>query len=334
MIVKKIPILQGFPAFSIVKNLSFFDASKSIFLDIETNGLSSRYCFIYLIGILEFSGENLFLRQWLAQSPEEEKEILEALFQAVEGCTGIIHFNGTQFDLPFIQARCAFHGIADPLVHRRSLDLCRRLKPIQPLAGLSSRRFQAVEDFLGLSRKNDVNGKECIHLYQKYYATGKEEFSAPILSHNRLDLEHLPLLMRMLTYEQILTGAYHLEKYRSEEQSLLLTLIMDEAVPKPISYVSNHATLEAAEQTIKIHLPLKEGKLKKYFSAYKEYYYLPEEDCAIHKSVGTYVDKSRRRAATKETCYTWFPVTEEFLAHPEDVESYIRENLIPLLGLS
>ena len=37
----------------------------------------------------------------------------------------------------------------------------------------------------------------------------------------------------------------------------------------------------------------------------KNYYYLPEQNCAIHKSVAAYVDKSRRTAATKNTCYTW-----------------------------
>ena len=63
-----------------------------------------------------------------------------------------------------------------------------------------------------------------------------------------------------------------------------------------------------------------------------EYYYLPEEDSAVHKSVGIYVDKSRRKAATPQTCYTWFSVTPEFLENTAQSEPYFRKNLRFLLG--
>ena len=46
------------------------------------------------------------------------------------------------------------------------------------------------------------------------------------------------------------------------------------------------------------------GTLKFYYPDYKQYYYLPEEDEAIHQSLAAFVDKSRRIKATKETCYT------------------------------
>ncbi|MDO4330643.1 MAG: exonuclease, partial [Lachnospiraceae bacterium] len=37
---------------------------------------------------------------------------------------------------------------------------------------------------------------------------------------------------------------------------------------------------------------------------YKDYYYLPCEDTAIHKSVGEYVAREARIKATAKTCYT------------------------------
>lgn len=333
MIVKKIPILQGFRDFALIKKLSFSDQSTSVFLDIETNGLSSRQSFIYLIGILKIIEEEPVLIQWFAEAPEEEKDILVSFFQAAKGCTGLIHFNGIQFDLPFIQARCAAHGLDFPLAGLPSLDLCRELKKLQPLLKLPSRKFKTVEDFLGLSRKNDVNGKDCIHLYQKFYASGKEEFLAPILLHNQLDLTHLTELMRMLSYLQILTGDYHLEECIRVENSLVLILSVKMAFPRKISYASADAYLTADTHSIKIQLPLRDGKLKKYYTAYKEYYYLPEEDYAIHKSVGKYVDKPRRKAATRTNCYTWFSPSADFLSHEGTIEGYLKENLPPLLDL-
>ena len=45
------------------------------------------------------------------------------------------------------------------------------------------------------------------------------------------------------------------------------------------------------------------GTLKYFYSNYKDYYYLPEEDQAVHKSVGAYVDKAHRRQARAFDCY-------------------------------
>ena len=46
------------------------------------------------------------------------------------------------------------------------------------------------------------------------------------------------------------------------------------------------------------------GELKYFYPNYKDYYYLPAEDCAIHKSVGTYVDKNFRTQAKAANCYS------------------------------
>ena len=43
--------------------------------------------------------------------------------------------------------------------------------------------------------------------------------------------------------------------------------------------------------------------LKFFFDNYRDYYYLPAEDMAVHKSVASYVDKNYREPAKKETCY-------------------------------
>ena len=37
---------------------------------------------------------------------------------------------------------------------------------------------------------------------------------------------------------------------------------------------------------------------------YKDYYYLPQEDTAIHKSIASFVDKAYREQAKPENCYT------------------------------
>ena len=44
--------------------------------------------------------------------------------------------------------------------------------------------------------------------------------------------------------------------------------------------------------------------MKYFYSNYKDYYYLPDDDMAIHKSVAAYVDKNYKMKATAQNCYT------------------------------
>ena len=61
MIVKKMPILQGFPGFETVKKLTrnhvFSEHFAPLFYDIETTGLSRNSTFLYLY---QFHGSKIF----------------------------------------------------------------------------------------------------------------------------------------------------------------------------------------------------------------------------------------------------------------------------------
>lgn len=66
-------------------------------------------------------------------------------------------------------------------------------------------------------------------------------------------------------------------------------------------------------------LPLIHGSFKYFFDDYKDYYYLPLEDRAIHKSVAEFVDRAFRKKATRETCYQ--KKEGLFLPQPRDIYS-------------
>ncbi|MDE7210716.1 MAG: hypothetical protein K2O03_04635, partial [Lachnospiraceae bacterium] len=84
-----------------------------------------------------------------------------------------------------------------------------------------------------------------------------------------------------------------------------------------------------------LFVPALFGTFKYFFEDYKEYYYLPLEDCAMHKSVAQFVEKEYRRKATKETCYQkkagcFLPQPEEiitpaFRLHAKDRFSYFED---------
>ena len=53
-----------------------------------------------------------------------------------------------------------------------------------------------------------------------------------------------------------------------------------------------------------IKVPVFCEEMKYFYSDYKNYYYLPHEDMAVHKSVSTYVDPAFRQQASASNCYT------------------------------
>ncbi|MCQ2495920.1 MAG: ribonuclease H-like domain-containing protein [Lachnospiraceae bacterium] len=55
--------------------------------------------------------------------------------------------------------------------------------------------------------------------------------------------------------------------------------------------------------TLSISFSSFEGRLKHFYSNYKDYYYIPSEDMAIHKSVSDFIDGSLKNKATPDNCY-------------------------------
>ena len=87
LIVKKMPILQGFPDFETVKNLSG-NATENVnfsplFYDIETTGLGRNSSFLYLIGAVCYESGSWQLYQWLAPDFREEKALLEVFSEKI-----------------------------------------------------------------------------------------------------------------------------------------------------------------------------------------------------------------------------------------------------------
>ena len=62
-------------------------------------------------------------------------------------------------------------------------------------------------------------------------------------------------------------------------------------LPKPIFVNHEYFTLEINKNKIYAEIKIIKDELKFFHTDYKDYYYLPVEDCAIHKSLATFVDK-------------------------------------------
>ena len=75
------------------------------------------------------------------------------------------------------------------------------------------------------------------------------------------------------------------------------------SMPKRVVYSKKGIVISIYKTSVTVSVPIIEDTLKMFYDNPTEYYYLPAEDVAIHKSVATYVDKSFREQAKRENCY-------------------------------
>jgi len=172
MIVKKMPILQGFPDFETV---NFFTGKlfqkynfTPVFYDIETTGLSRNSTYLYLIGAVGIEDETWYFYQWMAENASEEETILRIFSQFLQQYNLMISYNGERFDQPYLEARYEKYGIPSPFTGKQSLDLYLTLKPLKSLLKLPAMKQPCMEEFLGIKDRIYDNGKECIKLYKDF----------------------------------------------------------------------------------------------------------------------------------------------------------------------
>lgn len=289
----------------------------SLFFDIETTGFSADTTQLYLIGCVYFREDSWWYCQWFAQKPEEEAEVIQAFFDFLNHYTCLIHFNGDGFDIPYIQKRVKRLGLSGDFSGVKSVDIYKCIRPYKALLGLSSCRQKAIEHFLHIDREDRFSGGELIQVYKEYVAARnparKEQLLKPLLLHNAEDLMGMPKLLPVLNYPALLSGEFRFLSYKEEEytnfrgeaaRELLLTYESEYTIPQAFTINKNNWYLSVCGNQVRLRLPLLWDTLKYFYPDYKDYFYLPLEDMAIHKSVAAYVEKDFKKKATKETCYT------------------------------
>jgi len=284
-----------------------------IFFDIETTGFSPASSSIYLIGCLRKVENNLIIDQFFAENKSDEKEILEKFITLLHEYKTIISFNGIGFDVPFIKAKCDTYGIEEHLKEFEYIDIFKLISSIKFLLKLPNYKQKTLENFLDIHRDDKFSGGELINVYDDYVKTHSAEAEELLLLHNFEDVTGMLDLIPALSYLNILKGGFHIKETEiapftaydgNEGHELIITLRNDYIVPKRVSYQFKDYYFTINKNTTKIRIPLFEGELKYFYENYKDYFYLPEEDMAVHKSVATFVDKQYRERAKASNCYT------------------------------
>ncbi len=296
-----------------------------LFFDIETTGLSVKNAAIYLIGVVYQSGGQWCLRQWFATERRQEMDILQAFLDFSKDYPALIHFNGDKFDLPFIKACAKQYNLDHELSKKESLDLCSSLRPMAPFLGMERRKQKSFEERVGHLREDIYSGGELIRVYEDYLKNHSEKLCKTLLLHNHDDLRGMLFVASALSYERFLKQPVKLLSTEEAQDEAVLRLESEGPFKVPALAQASYEgmSISVNDSEIILRVPVKNGAVRFYFTDYQNYYYLPKEDTAVHKSVGIYVDAQFRKKATPGTAYQWAPLKllEE---NPNQLDAYVH----------
>lgn len=284
-----------------------------LFVDIETTGFSAKTASLYEIGCIYFEKGEGRLIQFFAQKPEEEAKVLEAFFDLCQSRSVLIHYNGNTFDIPFMKAKAASYGMEHPFDSMSGIDIYKRISPYKKILGLENCKLKTVEKFLGIRREDLYDGGQLIEVYKNYCEEPTKEMEELLILHNKDDMKSMLKLLPILSYSDIFMQPFRVVKVQANHYADENGNGRDEVLmkirftaPFPKSFAMNKAdcyfSAEGSEGFLKV--PLYHEEMKYFYANYKDYYYLPLEDVALHKSVATFVDKEHRIQAKAATCYT------------------------------
>ena len=156
------------------------------YLDIETTGLSWLDSKITVIGLYLVDGSDSRLVQMVG------KEITrDSLLEALRMVKTIFTYNGSRFDIPFINAALGI-DLSGLFAH---CDLMYDCWQCNLYGG-----FKAVEAQLGIRRQlKGIKGWDAIVLWRKYSDYGDQNALALLLQYNKEDVINLKALRERLT---------------------------------------------------------------------------------------------------------------------------------------
>lgn len=326
-----------------------YTISDLLFWDIETTGFSAKNSICYLIGSVYYKEDKWNYCQFFAELPEEEPNIIDQFSSLLKQYKIIVHFNGDGFDIPFLNTRSQLLKLDINFSQMLSIDLYQYAKKAHKLLKLEQYKQKNIEHFIGINRTDHFGGGDLIYVYNTFVQKkllnkeNNNECSA-LLLHNQEDICALPQLSTIVQYsmlsKMILFSTLNWTLNDTKDftgnivKELTFTATLPHFMPAAASYGKEPFYIKLYDNILKLRIKLYQGELRHFYKNYKDYYYLPSEDMAVHKSVSFYVDKNYRIQAKASTCYLrkkglFIPQTRdailpEFIENISDKTSYFE----------
>ncbi len=180
---------------------------KYCFFDIETTGFNKKNSRVILIGLLYLEKENVIIKQYFANTLNQEKQLLEKFKTTIAGFDTLISYNGDTFDIPFLNSRYKYNNFDFYIDKKNSFDLLKIVRKYKKDLKLKNCKLKTVEKSLNINRKDKISGKESIKMYYNYLNNNDDQLKQTILKHNFDDIYYLP---KILSIYNIIENKYTL----------------------------------------------------------------------------------------------------------------------------
>ncbi len=295
-----------------VSPLVQYKPEEILFFDIETTGFSPMETVLYLIGCVYRTGDHYTVKQWFANETTSEKEIISTFINFTQNFKALVHYNGNGFDIPYLIKKCDFYNINYDFSHLESIDIYKQIQPIKRIFKTENLKQKTMELFMNVSRVDTYSGGDLITIYHNYLKTQNPDSEKLLLLHNYDDIIGMTQLFPIINYTSLINEDFDISNIflqeslsisGLEQKNLIIECVLPVQVPKTISYGNDYYYFIVSNNVLKINIKVYTKELKYFYQNYHDYYYLPKEDKAIHKSVAFYVDKNFRTKAKAGTCY-------------------------------
>lgn len=168
---------------------------ESLFIDIETTGLSKIYSDIISITLLVYKDDKFRIYQIFCQYKSDQPQTLKYLKDLMKSKKYIITYNGNSFDIPFLAEKSKQFGTGLDFESLTKIDLYLLMKKLKYKINIVDLKLKTVEEYFCIERNDTIGGMDVFTLYEAYKLEPRKEFSDLILLHNYEDVNNLPLVM-------------------------------------------------------------------------------------------------------------------------------------------
>ena len=324
---------------------------KILIYDIDTTSFEAANGCVFMIGVLFFdntsTGGELVSHHYFSEKISEELTIIETFLDFSTEYTICLSYKGESFDIPFISKRLfdlkkqnsGNKDLCDRLsalytklqsLRSRSYDLYNEIHAVKAGLNFTSSKLDSLRKILGQSVPERISGENISKFYVEHIAAMKlkalQEISCkpentgyireyvrkPIpdeLAHISSDsgdrfLDNI-LARNLENMEAVLYIMKLSHLFVMRRGSFDVTIGSVPTVTFSISERDFHIDIPVEIQTL---------NLKIFYANFKDYYYFPSEDMAIHKSIAEFTGTGSKKKATSKTAYA--NVSGDFIRIP------------------
>jgi len=167
------------------------DLSSSLFIDLETTGLSGGSGTVpFLIGLGYYREDQFWVVQYFLGELAEEERMIEELSQFLADMKfeSIVTYNGKAFDMPILETRFVMNRKSFPLNDLPHLDFLFPARRLWSHKYENCRLFNLALEVIRTDRADDIPSAEIPWRYFQYLQTGNFDLVEPIIYHNAEDI--------------------------------------------------------------------------------------------------------------------------------------------------